>query len=180
MKRTVLVLFAQILALTICAREQILDGVQTLAMFTDKNDNLSLAAAEPAFTFEVWGEIPNAEPDVPEKHELGTEITRKWNTFLKNYTREYCVSVGLTDSGYEFLKPAVFNAVKRANRYVKKCIRKGDMSRENAVAVMGHVLDCANTIIFENDTEKFEEAASRAMTGKDAVGLFESVKLIQR
>ena len=68
------------------------------------------------FTLEVYGgEIPNVKPAFDEEHFLGGEITKKWNTFLCNYTHTYEVEVGLSSSGTEFRKPAVFKAVERVN-----------------------------------------------------------------
>ena len=61
------------------------------------------------FTLEVYGgEIPDVKPAFEEEHFLGGEITRKWNTFLCNYTHTYDVEVGLSASGTEFRKPAVY------------------------------------------------------------------------
>lgn len=138
------------------------------------------APAAPTFAFEVWGGIPDVENPLPEKHYLGGVVTKKWNTFLKNFSRQYTQSVGFTDNGYETLKPAVYNAVMRANRYVRKCLKHNLMGHDEAVNVMTHVLDCANTVVFEGDTGSFESAAAHASTGKEAVDFFESVKLIQR
>lgn len=77
------------------------------------------------FTLEVYGgEIPDVKPAFEEEHFLGGEITRKWNTFLCNYTHTYDVEVGLSASGTEFRKPAVFKAVERVNKYVKKSLSR--------------------------------------------------------
>ena len=104
------------------------------------------------FTLEVYGgEIPNVKPAFDEEHFLG-EITKKWNTFLCNYTHTYEVEVGLSSSGTEFRKPAVFKAVERVNKYVKKSYKSQHMTKEEAIRIMSHVLDCANIICLESDT----------------------------
>ena len=83
------------------------------------------------FTLEVYGgEIPNVKPAFEEEHFLGGEITKKWNTFLCNYTHTYDVEVGLSSSGTEFRKPAVFKAVERVNKYVKKRLKAHTMNRD--------------------------------------------------
>lgn len=93
------------------------------------------------FTLEVYGgEIPDVKPAFEEEHFLGGEITRKWNTFLCNYTHTYDVEVGLSASGTEFRKPAVFKAVERVNKYVKKSFKSHQMTREEATRIMTHVL----------------------------------------
>ena len=131
------------------------------------------------FTLEVYGgEIPNVKPAFDEEHFLGGEITKKWNTFLCNYTHTYEVEVGLSSSGAEFRKPAVFKAVERVNKYVKKSYKSQHMTKEEAIRIMSHVLDCANIICLESDTAALEEAAGDANTAEEALAFFDHIKLI--
>lgn len=131
------------------------------------------------FTLEVYGgEIPNVKPAFDEEHFLGGEITKKWNTFLCNYTHTYEVEVGLSSSGTEFRKPAVFKAVERVNKYVKKSYKSQHMTKEEAIRIMSHVLDCANIICLESDTAALEEAAGNANTAEEALAFFDHIKLI--
>lgn len=131
------------------------------------------------FTLEVYGgEIPNIKPAFDEEHFLGGEITKKWNTFLCNYTHTYEVEVGLSSSGTEFRKPAVFKAVERVNKYVKKSYKSQHMTKEEAIRIMSHVLDCANIICLESDTAALEEAAGDANTAEEALAFFDHIKLI--
>lgn len=131
------------------------------------------------FTLEVYGgEIPNVKPAFEEEHFLGGEITKKWNTFLCNYTHTYEVEVGLSSSGTEFRKPAVFKAVARVNKYVKKSYKSQHMTKEEATRIMSHVLDCANIICLESDTAALEDAAGDANTAEEALAFFDHIKLI--
>ena len=131
------------------------------------------------FTLEVYGgEIPNVKPAFDEEHFLGGEITKKWNTFLCNYTHTYEVEVGLSSSGTEFRMPAVFKAVERVNKYVKKSYKSQHMTKEEAIRIMSHVLDCANIICLESDTAALEEAAGDANTAEEALAFFDHIKLI--
>lgn len=131
------------------------------------------------FTLEVYGgEIPNVKPAFDEEHFLGGEITKKWNTFLCNYTHTYEVEVGLSSSGTEFRKPAVFKAVERVNKYVKKSYKLQHMTKEEAIRIMSHVLDCANIICLESDTAALEETAGDANTAEEALAFFDHIKLI--
>lgn len=135
------------------------------------------ADPRPAFTFQVYGDIPNAKPVFEEDHFLGEPVTTKWNTFLSNYTRTYDVEIGLSSSGTEFRKPAVYKAVEKANKWVKKAIRTKSMSVGTAVETMVHVLDCANWICLEEDTKEVERAAADVKTGEEALAFFRSIKL---
>ena len=131
------------------------------------------------FTLEVYGgEIPDVKPAFEEEHFLGGEITRKWNTFLCNYTHTYEEEVGLSVSGTEFRKPAVCKAVERVNKYVKKSFKSHQMTRAEATRIMTHVLDCANIICLENDTAALEQAAGDTRTAEEALAFFDQIKLI--
>ncbi len=132
-----------------------------------------------AYQYTIYGEIPVAHLTFEEEHYLGKSVSSKWNTFLANYTHEYNVEIGLSNSGTEIIKPSIYNAVEHANKYIKKALKKGTLTHEKAVALMNHILDCANVICFENDSERFEDAAKKARNGEEAVKLFEQVKLIR-
>lgn len=140
--------------------------------------NTASAANAPLFVFRTNGGVPEVKTAFEEQHYLGGEVSKKWNTFVANYTHEYSVSVGLSNSNYEFAKPAIYNAVNRADKYVKKALKKHLMTRDEAVKAMSHILDCANVIYYEPDTERFEAAARDAKTGEDVIKLFDGVKLI--
>ena len=159
-----------------------LKGVQEFEIQKINPDNTFIYEKEGVkkeFTLEVYGgEIPNVKPAFDEEHFLGGEITKKWNTFLCNYTHTYEVEVGLSSSGTEFRKPAVFKAVERVNKYVKKSYKSQHMTKEEAIRIMSHVLDCANIICLESDTAALEEAAGDANTAEEALAFFDHIKLI--
>lgn len=137
------------------------------------------AASEPAaFEVPVYGSVPVMENVCPEKHFLGGAVTEKWNTFLASYTNTYDVSVGLSDVNVEIRKPSIYNAVKRANKYVKKQVKDQLMSHDDAVTTMCHILDCANVMVLDADTKRFEQTASQARSGEQVVKLFSTVKLV--
>lgn len=150
-----------------------------LGLFIMVAQTMATDKAEP-FTFYVYDDLSAQNVEIIESHYLGTAITPKWNIFLKNYTHRYDVSVGLSDNGFEIRKPAVYHAVMRANKYVRKMLRKGELSHGDAVREMTHVLDCANTVIFESDTKDFEQAAEDAASGEEALQFFDSVVLIKQ
>ncbi len=153
--------------------------LMALMMMTTMMAQAQQAQNGKEFTLEVYGgEIPNVKPTFEEEHFLGGEITKKWNTFLCNYTHTYDVEIGLNNSGTEFRKPAVFKAVERVNKFVKKSVKSHQMSKEEAVKIMTHVLDCANIICLESDTAALEEAAGNTKTGEEAVNFFNHIRLI--
>lgn len=129
------------------------------------------------FTYSVYGEIPTVKATFEEEHFLGASLNAKWNTFIQTYTRVYDVSVGFSGSTVEVAKPAVYNAVQKVNKYYKKAVRKGTVPSEEALQKLNHILDCANVICMENDTEAFETAIANAKTIEETIALFDHVKL---
>lgn len=136
-------------------------------------------SAETMYSYTVYGEIPVAKTAFEEEHFLGGELNQKWNTLNANYTHVYDVSVGFTDSGTEIVKPAVYNAVQKVNKYYRKAISKGLVSKDEAVKQLSHIFDCANVICFENNTEDFEKAIADANEPEQIIALFNRVKLIR-
>ena len=130
-----------------------------------------------AFIFDVYGEIPATKPVFEAEHYLGSDITGKWNTFIQNYTHEYDVTIGFTDSSVEILKPSIYKAVNKVNKYYKKALKKEEVSREVATFNMGHILDCANVMCFDDNSKSFEEALKSADEPEEIIALFNQVTL---
>ena len=118
------------------------------------------------FIFDVYGEIPTTKPVFEAEHYLGSDITGKWNTFIQNYTHEYDVTIGFTDS-----------SVNKVNKYYKKALKKEEVSREVATFNMGHILDCANVMCFDDNSKSFEEALKSADEPEEIIALFNQVTL---
>lgn len=130
-----------------------------------------------SFIFNVYGDIPEKKPAFEEEHFLGNLISSKWNTFLVNYTQEYETKVGLSNSVIEIQKPVIYNAVTKVNKHLKKITHKGLISESEARQKMGHILDCANVMCFENETREFEQALLECKDPTKIMLLFESVIL---
>ena len=126
---------------------------------------------------DLYGEIPTTKPVFEAEHYLGSDITGKWNTFIQNYTHEYDVTIGFTDSSVEILKPSIYKAVNKVNKYYKKALKKEEVSREVATFNMGHILDCANVMCFDDNSKSFEEALKSADEPEEIIALFNQVTL---
>lgn len=130
-----------------------------------------------AFVFDVYGEIPTTKPVFETEHYLGSDITGKWNSFIQNYTHEYDVTIGFTDSSVEILKPSIYKAVNKVNKYYKRALKKNEVSREIATVNMAHILDCANVMCFDDNSKSFEETVKSADEPKEIIALFNQVTL---
>ena len=126
------------------------------------NVETKVTANSSKFSFTVYGEIPSVKVDYAQSHFLGEPIETKWNTFLKNYTQVSEQSIGFASTNVQFVKPVIYNAVQKVNKYLKKSV----------------VLDCANVACFEPDTEAFEQAIDNAETREDIIRVFQNTELV--
>jgi len=132
---------------------------------------------ENGFIFEVYGSIPSSKAAFEEEHYLGDQLSGKWTAFNSNYTRVYDVSIGITNATVEIVKPIIYKAVNKVNNYYKKQIRKGNISKEEAIRELSHILDCANVVCFEDNTTAFENAVSKAKTPEEIISVFNKVTI---
>lgn len=82
----------------------------------EKRNTESKEASGTEFVFDIYGDIPVAKVVFESDHFLGEGIAKKWDTFVHNYTHEYDMSVGFSDTSVEIVKPAVYKAVNKVNK----------------------------------------------------------------
>ena len=111
-------------------------------------------------------------------HYLGEPCTSKWSAFQAGYTRTYDQNIGFSSTTIEFAKPSVYHAVRKINRYVTKAVKKKKMSKDDAVTLMCHVLDCANAILYENDTKQLEGEMASTKDPERLIDIFNHIKLV--
>lgn len=111
-------------------------------------------------------------------HYLGEPCTAKWGAFQSGYTRTYAQDIGFSSTTVEFAKPSVYHAVKKVNRYVVKAVKKKRMKKADAVTLMCHVLDCANAILYENDTRALEKDLASTKEPERLIDIFNHIELI--
>jgi len=152
-----------------------------LAMNTPVTGNESGEAIktpnEEIFVFEVYGTIPAPKAMFEEEHFLGEPLSSKWTAFNQNYTRVYDVSIGFSDAAVEIVKPVIYKAVNKVNKYYRKSTQSGFVSKEEAINKVTHILDCANVLCFEDNTASFEKALNKAKTPEEIISLFNKVTI---
>jgi hypothetical protein len=133
---------------------------------------------EMCYTLTVYGKIPEIDVAFEEKHPLSNTLNSCWNTFNKSYTHVYEVSTGFSGQTVEIVKPAIYHAVIKVDKFIRKAVNKGKMNEEEAVAILKHVFDCANVFATEDDTEAFEKEISDAKTPENIIRCFNNVILV--
>lgn len=60
---------------------------------------------------------------------------------------------------------------------ITSALKKEEVSREVATFNMGHILDCANVMCFDDNSKSFEEALKSADEPEEIIALFNQVTL---
>jgi len=100
-------------------------------------------------------------------HAFGDMVSKKFYLFDSKYTYEIPNVPGNPQSKTVIRKPMIYESVYKIDKYLKKSVKKGEMSVENASVIMNKVLDVANCILTV-DTSAFEKEISQR---KDAQAL---------
>ena len=137
----------------------------------------SLAVVEAKYILNASGGIPSPEIVFEEKHFMGDELSKKWSAFQQNYKRVYEQSVGFSSSTVEIVKPTIYNSVNRVNNFYKKALRKGEITESETKKTLNHLLDCANLLCFEDNTENIESEIKQAKTIEDIIRIFASIRI---
>ena len=138
---------------------------------------LQSAKAQNHLTLTVYTDASNSESAFDEQHPLCNSLNGCWNMFHANYRRVSKVSTGFSGQTVEIYKPAIYNAVIKAEKYIRKSVGKGEIVKEDAVAMLKHILDCANALVMEYDTKAFEKEITGAKTPESIIQVFSNIEL---
>lgn len=112
----------------------------------------------------------------PKPHYLNEELGIKDAVFHDLYS--YIVSGHVTNTGQQVIvnKPVIFNSVKKTNRYYKQLLKKKQITEEDAIKKVNHLLDVAISV-YTQSTTAFEDELRQAKKQDEIVRIFESVVL---
>jgi hypothetical protein len=94
-----------------------------------------------------------------EEHVFGELVSKKLYLLDSKYTYEVPIIPGNPQTRTMVRKPVIYDAVRKIERYLKKSVKKGEVSIETASNEFNIVLDVANNV-FTADTKSFEKAIS--------------------
>jgi len=89
------------------------------------------------------------------KHFLGEDIALKMQLFRENYIYKAADIITNSESTY-IEKSSIYNSVYKVSKYLKKRVKSGDISKEEASKTMDSVLTVAINIRHQ-DTESLEK-----------------------
>ena len=116
-------------------------------------------------------ELKNITSDMAGEHPFGDVIAKKDYLLAKKYTSEEVLNPGNPQTITVIQKPEIYKAVQRIEKYLKKSVKKGEVSNESATYTYNKVLDVAISILTLN-TSSFETALKTANTDSERIELF--------
>jgi hypothetical protein len=123
-------------------------------------------------------QIRELSSELIESHDLGEMVSKKFYLLDSKYTYEVALIPGNPQSKTIVRKPVIYDSVYKIEKYLKKSVKKGEMSVENATTIMNKVLDVANCILTV-DTSNFEKEIDQRKDPQALTQLFmNQVKLV--
>jgi polyhydroxyalkanoate synthesis regulator phasin len=178
MKKLILILWVFILPLSLVTKSQ--DLVVMLAPEETKKPapstgTLSVYEFRTSLTEQQIREI---SAELVEKHDLGELVSKKFYLLDEKYTYEMPLVPGNPQSKTMVRKPVIYESVFKIEKYLKKSVKKGEMTLENAATIMHKVLDVANCIV-TIDSSSFEKEINQRKNPEALTQLFmNQVKLV--
>jgi hypothetical protein len=135
----------------------------------------------PVFDFAGYSynyELEKITSDMAGEHVFGDLIAKKVYLLDEKYKSQVSLIPGNPQTKTVIQKPVLYDAVKRIEKYLKKSVKKGELSIESATYTFDKVLDIALSIK-NADTKNFEAAISSTENEVEKIELFvERVNLI--
>jgi len=122
----------------------------------------SSSAGLPVFEFKVYSsenDISTISKDLVESHIFGEMVSKKLYLLDSKYTYKVPVVPGNPQMRTIVRKPAIYDAVMKIERYLKKSVKKGEISMKTASDDFNKILDVANSVC-TTDTNSFEKEIS--------------------
>lgn len=156
---------------------------EALAMTSpsDTKTAKSNAPTLPVFEFRASSadiDLNSVSKDMIGEHAFGQSVSEKLYLLESKYTYEVPIVPGNPQTRTMIRKPAIYDAVKKIEKHLKKSVKKGAISAETASSDFNKVLDVAFNILTA-ETEGFEKAIEETNDANSLTNLFtKRVKLV--
>ncbi|UCH13388.1 MAG: hypothetical protein JSV22_09750 [Bacteroidales bacterium] len=154
-------------------------SVRTFAQEAASEGSKSDSAKEYKYCFRYSvdeNSLYNIEDEELKSHPFGDYIARKFHMLKKSYT--YVERATPTSPGEKIIvvKPSIYYALQKLNKYFKKQVKDGMMTEEEARQELNQYLDIAISIVVEN-TESLENDLRKAKKPDEISRVFSMVML---
>jgi len=144
------------------------------AQVVNKTENKSSTSPLPVFNFAGYSynyELEKITNEMAGNHAFGDEIAKKMFLLGQKYTSEVELIPGNPQTKTVIQKPVIYDAVKRIEKYLRKSVKKGSLSIDQATYTLNKVLDVA-LCIRNADTKNFEVAIASSDSEDNKIDLF--------
>lgn len=148
--------------------------VLTYSTVIEKTENKPAISSLPVFDFAGYSydyELENITKEMAGEHAFGDVIAKKVYLLDAKYKSEVALIPGNPQTKTVIQKPVIYDAVQRIGKYLKKSVKKGELSIESASYTYNKVLDVALSIK-NADTKNFEDAISSSENEVAKIELF--------
>jgi hypothetical protein len=157
--------------------------VANTGKYREKGDVVSVEAeGNSGYKWEFFSAVSDSFDDVilqnAEKDEFGQRVACLKMLVNKYYIRKEEVVPGDPTMRTLIRKPDIYNSVRRVEKHLKKEVKKGNLTRQQAAGELAYVLEVAVAAIDERDTDSFESSLSESKSSvKAQINVFKQVKL---
>lgn len=153
---------------------------QELVMLTKKTSTpeKELPNMAPAnvtiFEYTVYSkpELPkDTDPQLIGTSFFGNEIAQKMYLLDKTYTYEAKIAPGNPATTTMTRKPVIYNSVKKVESYLKKSVKRKELSETEATEKLNQVVDAALNVFYQ-DTRTLENQLSATDKAQDLLELY--------
>lgn len=116
-------------------------------------------------------DLSSVSKDMISEHVLGTLVSEKLYLLEAKYTYQVPIVPGNPQTRTMIRKPAIYDAVKKIERNLKKQVKKGEISTEVASGEFNKVLDVAFNVLTA-ETASFEKAITETKDVNSLTNLF--------
>lgn len=109
-------------------------------------------------------------------HFLGDEMGRKYSVFHDLYSYTHPGNILHTGQQVVVSKPTIFNSVKKTNRYYRRLFRREEITEEEAIKKVNHLLDVAISV-YTQSTDALEDELRKTRKQNEIAKIFENIVL---
>lgn len=150
---------------------------------SDKNEATSVETeAKAGYKWEFYSIVPDSFDESiiqnAEENNFGQRVA-----CLKTLVEKYYISKEEIVPGHPAMrtmirKPNIYNTVRKVEKHLKKEVKKGNLSLQQATNELTHVLEVAISAVDEPDTHSFESSLNESKGSvNEQINVFKQVKL---
>jgi hypothetical protein len=122
-------------------------------------------------TYSLSAQLENITEEMAGNHEFGLLIAKKLYLLDERYVSEVAVVPGNPQTRTVIKKPAIYESVKKVEKYLRRSVKKGGMPLNIAISDLNKVLDVALSVSV-SETGNFEKELQSIDNVEEKIALF--------